>query len=220
MIALFNATAPVRTLIGFTALALVIALGMTRRTMANEPAAPANPAVTTTAPQGWWKNGSKVAAYVVGVDRAQAHGGLPSAYVKSIEPAVDGFGGMMQMCSADNYHGKRLRFSAWMKTGNANDGGAHLWFRVDGQERNQTLQFDNMDNRPVKGTTDWQQYSIVLDVSPNAAALAYGFFISGTGQAWVSGVRVEEVGQDVPTTDLASAGSRSLPKNPVNLSFD
>jgi len=156
----------------------------------------------------------------VGVDRVKTHGALPSAYVKSIEPAIDGFGGMMQMCSAENYRGKRLRFRAWMKTADANDGGAHLWFRVDGAERNAILQFDNMDSRPVKGTADWQEYSIVLDIPANAIALAYGFFISGTGQAWVSDARLEEVGLEVPSTNMNSNRTQGLPKSPVNLTFE
>jgi len=201
-------------------LGLAATLGLTGPAVAQPAAPPANPGITTTAPNGWWKNGSKVAAYVVGVDRVQTHAGKPSAYVKSIEPAVDGFGGMMQMCAADAYHGKRLRLSAWMKTENANDGGAHLWFRVDGRDQGQMLQFDNMDNRPLKGSSDWQQVAIVLDVSPNAAALAYGFFVGGTGQAWVSALTLEEVGPEVPTTDVTAAAHRRLPTAPVNLGFD
>jgi TonB family protein len=126
---------------------------------------------------------------------------------------------MMQMCAAENFLGKRLRFSAWMKTENTNDGGAHLWFRVDGKETNSMLQFDNMDSRPVKGTTDWQQYAIVLDVPANSAALAYGFFVQGNGQAWVSGVKIEEVGADVPSTNMTKTRPPILPNAPVNLGF-
>jgi beta-lactamase regulating signal transducer with metallopeptidase domain len=208
------------TLVGAASLALVAGAAMTRQSMAQEPSSAAVPSIATETPSGWWKNGSKVAAYVVGVDRTQTHNGSPSAYVKSMQPSIDGFGGMMQMCSADDYRGKRLRFSAWMKTQDANDKGAHLWFRVDGAERGQMLQFDNMDNRPVMGTTDWREYAIVLDVPSSAKALAYGFFIHGTGQAWVSGIKLEEVGPDVPTTDVTSGTGRELPRIPVNLGFE
>jgi hypothetical protein len=183
---------------------------------AQSPSVAAKPNVTTEAPAGWWKNGSNPGAYVVGIDKDNAHTGLPSAYVKSNEPSIDGFGGMMQMCDAGNYLGKRLRFSAWMKTENANDGGAHLWFRIDGKSGGAMLGFDNMDSRPVKGTADWMNYSLVLDVPPNAGALAFGFFISGTGSAWVSGVKLEEVGQDVPTTNTPE---KKRPSAPVNLDF-
>lgn len=181
---------------------------------------PPIPGVTRTAPAGWSKNGSKPGSYVVGVDRNQNFGGMPSAYVKSIESSVDGFGGMMQMSSPEDLVGKRVRLSGWVKTEDANDGGGHLWFRVDGQQSGQTLQFDNMDKRAVKGTTDWQQYSVVLDVPPESAALAYGFFVQGTGQMWVSGAKIEQVGPEVPSTNMVANRARSLPKTPVNLSFD
>jgi beta-lactamase regulating signal transducer with metallopeptidase domain len=218
-----------RNALGCALLVLVGVLVLTRESLAQKPAAAetpkaivatSSPNVTAAAPAGWWKNGSKTAAYVAGVDRDQVHNGLASAYVKSIEPAIDGFGGMMQMCNAENFTGKRLRFSAWMKTEDAKDGGAHLWFRVDGKEKDQMLQFDNMGNRPVMGTTDWQLYSLVLDVPSNAGALAYGFFVSGTGHAWVSGVKIEAVGLDQPVTNIAAANGQNLPKAPVNLAFE
>jgi hypothetical protein len=181
---------------------------------------PPVPGVTRSAPAGWAKNGSKPGSYVVGVDANESFSGMPSAYVKSIESSVDGFGGMMQMSSAEDFLGKRVRLSGWVKTADANDGGSHLWLRVDGQQSGQTLQFDNMDSHPVKGTTDWQQYSVVLDVPPQAAALAYGFFVAGTGQMWVSGTKLEPVGPEVPSTNMITSRTSSLPKAPVNLSFD
>lgn len=192
-------------------------------TAAERPAAPtapvARPGVTTTAPAGWAKNGSKTDSYVVGVDSLETWGGMPSAYVESLEPSVNGFGGMMQTTSAENYVGKRVRLSGWVKTAEANQGGGHLWLRIDGQERGQMLGFDNMDNRAVKGTTDWQEASIVLDVPPGASALAYGFFVSGGGKMWVNGQRIEEVGPDVPLTNLLPA-RKPLPTMPRNLGFD
>jgi hypothetical protein len=181
---------------------------------------PPIPGVTRTAPAGWSKNGSKPGSYVVGVDRNQTMGGMPSAYVKSIESSVDGFGGMMQMSSAEDLVGKRVRLSGWVKTEDANDGGGHLWLRVDGQQSGQMLQFDNMGNRPVKGTTDWQQYSVVLDVPPESAALAYGFFVQGTGKMWVSGTKIDQVGPEVSSTNMVTNQARGLPKTPVNLTFD
>ena len=84
-----------------------------------------------------------------------------------------------QSTSAAEYAGKRIRYTAWVRTEDANEGGGHLWFRIDGQQSGQTLGFDNMDKRPLKGTTSWQQQSIVLDVPPEARALAFGFFVGG-----------------------------------------
>lgn len=187
---------------------------------ASAPATPvARPGVTVTAPTGWHKNGAKSENYVAGVDSNVTWGGMPSAYVESLTPTVaGGFGGMMQTTSAENYAGKRVRLSGWIKTENANEGGGHLWLRIDGQERGQTLGFDNMDNRAVKGTSDWQEASVVLDVPAGASALAYGFFVSGGGKMWVNGQRIEEVGAEVPTTNMMT--KRALPSQPRNLGFD
>jgi hypothetical protein len=207
-----------RSILGCAVLVLVAGCGATRESKARLPEATVS-AAADLAPVGWWKNGSETSAYVVGVDPLQPHLGQPSAYVKSIVPSVAGFGGMMQMCKAEKFVGQRLRLVGWMKTENAKDGGAHLWFRVDGKEKDSMLQFDNMDGRQVKGTADWQQYSVVLDVPADSAALAYGFFISGTGEAWVSGVRIEPVGLDVPSTNIVGKKSRELPEAPVNLEF-
>ncbi len=207
-----------RSLVGCALLVLVAGCGATRESKV-QPPAPTVAIAADVEPAGWWKNGSETNAYVVGIDPQQAHLGQPSAFVKSIVPSVAGFGGMMQMCKAEKFVGQRLRLVGWIKTENAKDGGAHLWFRVDGKEKDSMLQFDNMDGRQVKGTADWQQYSVVLDVPADSAALAYGFFISGTGEAWVSGVRIEQVGLDVPSTNTVGKKSRELPETPVNLEF-
>jgi hypothetical protein len=179
------------------------------------------PGVTIKAPAGWHHNGAKADSYVVGVDSTQTFAGMPSAYVESLTPTVEkGFGGMMQTTAAESFEGKRVRLSGWVKTENANEGGGHLWMRVDGQERGQTLSFDNMDNRPVKGTSgDWQEASVVLDVPVGAKAVAYGFFVSGGGKMWVSGQKMEVVGADVPSTNMLKQGQAALPKAPQNLGF-
>lgn len=45
--------------------------------------------------------------------------------------------------------------------------GGGLWFRVDGTT-GKSLSFDNMQDRAVKGTTEWARYEIVLDVPEGA----------------------------------------------------
>jgi hypothetical protein len=194
--------------------------GATGREAATLPTAPAaRPGITVKAPAGWSKNGAKSESYVVGVDSLQTWGGMPSAYVESLSSSVEGgFGGMMQSTSAENYEGKRVKLSGWIKTEDANEGGGHLWLRIDGQERGQMLGFDNMNNRAVKGTADWQEASVVLDVPKGASALAYGFFVQGGGKMWVNGQKIEEVGAEVPSTNMVT--KPSLPKAPTNLGFD
>jgi len=175
--------------------------------------------ITPMAPKGWFKNGSAGNSYEVGVDETQPWGGMPSAYAMSTR-AVDGkFGGMMQTISAESFRNQRVQLTGWVKTEGADDGGGHLWLRIDGPEEGKALGFDNMNDRAPKGTTDWQECSVVLDVPAEATTLNYGFFVEGKGKMWVNGVVIAPVGSNVSSTDMLRTASQALPKNPVNLGF-
>ncbi|HEU5081552.1 MAG TPA: sigma-70 family RNA polymerase sigma factor [Opitutaceae bacterium] len=176
------------------------------------------PGVTPKAPKGWFQNGSANELYEVGVDENNSWGGMPSAYAKSIGEAGGKFGGMMQTISADAYRGQRVQLTGWMKTQDAANGG-NLWMRVDGQGHGNMLQFDNMQDRAPKGTTDWEEYSIVLDVPAEATTVNYGFFVAGKGQVWVNGVTITPVSTQVPSTDVMKKNAAALPTTPVNLGF-
>lgn len=73
-------------------------------------------ALQAAAPTGWFLAGNKPKSYESGVDTQAAYNGHPSAYLKSKQPAIDGFGTLMQQFRADKYAGKRLRFSAFIKS--------------------------------------------------------------------------------------------------------
>lgn len=47
-----------------------------------------------------------------------------------------------------------------------------MWMRVD-NKFDDVLQFDNMNNRPITGTTNWNRYEIILDVPLQSAAGLY-----------------------------------------------
>ena len=74
-----------------------------------------------------------------------------------------------------------------------------------------------MQGRPIKGTTDWQKYEVVLDVPQESVAIAFGILLTGKGQAWLSEVQFEEVGAEVPTT--SHEGHDDLPEKAGNLDF-
>jgi len=79
------------------------------------------------------------------------------------------------------------------------------------------LAFDNMENRAIKGTTDWQKYDVVLDVPKDATGIFFGILLSETGEVWISNASFEVVGSDVPTS---GAGVPRMPVEPTNLSFE
>ena len=72
-----------------------------------------------------------------------------------------------------------------------------------------------MQNRSVKGNTEWKKYEIVLDVPENAAKLAYGALLSGTGQIWFDDVNFEIVDKSVAIT-----GTWMTLNEPSNLNFE
>ena len=61
---------------------------------------------------------------------------------------------------------------------------------------------DGEKDRSIKGTTDWTEYEIVLDVPLNATKLAYGVLLVGTGQVWFDNIKFEVVDNSVPTTNI------------------
>lgn len=181
-------------------------------------AAMAVSAAIGAAPEGWHLAGSMPGSYDTGVDKTVIYNSLPSAYLRSKETSINGFGTLMQEFSAAQYVGKRVRFSAWVKTDGVADW-AGLWMRVDGDSQsNKNLAFDNMQDRPFKGTSDWRKAEIVLDAPAGATGIYFGILLSGTGTAWLNNCKIEEVGNDVPTT--AKSSQKLTRTGPVNLNFE
>src|SRR3954451_1312350 len=150
-------------------------------------------------PEGWLISGSDPRDYEVGVDRAIAHGGQASGFIKARTAAPRGYATLMQVFRADSYRGKRLRMSGLVKADRI-EVGAGLWMRVDGPGGTQ-LGFDNMQSRPITGTSDWALHEIVLDVPVPSLHIAFGLLLCGAGQAWADDFSFDVVDDDVPTTD-------------------
>ena len=163
-------------------------------------------------PAGWMLAGDKPKEYTVNVVTT-GHTGAKAALLDCVATKPSGFGTLMQMFDATKYRGKRLRLTSYVKTNDVT-GWAGLWMRVDGSSA-PSLAFDNMQDRPIKGTTNWVQYSVVLDVPDSAQAIAFGVLLHGAGSAWVDDFNFEVVGPEV-----ATSGKPSLPSTPQNLGFE
>jgi hypothetical protein len=87
--------------------------------------------------------------------------------------------------------------------------------RVDKGET--VVGFDNMERRAIRGTQPWTTYEVVLDVPADATGISFGALLNGRGEIWLNDVKVDVVGQDVPTTGMGSKDSLSA--TPVNLDF-
>jgi hypothetical protein len=161
-----------------------------------------------------WGGGSKYRSdYEVGTDRKISHTGHASGYVRSRTSKPRGFATLMQGFDAEEYRGKRLQMTAYVKAEKIKTW-AGLWMRVDGVY-GRTLSFDNMQNRPIKGTCDWVKHAIVLDVPDESTAITFGVLLHGQGRLWVDDFELRPVTTEVPTT-----GRSGYFKQPRNLDFE
>lgn len=169
---------------------------------------------TLRIPKGWFVSGDAPDRYEMGVDPAVTYENRPCITIKS-GPEPTEFAALAQPVKADAYHGKRLRFSAAIRSVDLENRAA-LFMRITGAN-GKILAFDNMRNRYVTGTTDWAHHSIVLDVAEEAEEILFGILSSLKGQVWMADVHLDIVGRDVPTTDLLA---EIAPYFPVNLDFE
>jgi len=152
---------------------------------------------------GWFLAGDKPQDYRIGSDPATQHGGKASGHLQATSDPLGGFGTLMQSVKADPYRGARVRMSGWVRANGVTDW-AGLWMRVHGpdtQKTQRSLSFDNMENRPIKGTSGWTRYEIVLDVPPESVEIAFGILLAGGGEVWLDDVQFAKVGNDIPTTN-------------------
>lgn len=179
------------------------------------PKAPVNTAFTGMT--GWLVTGRGPRAnFDFGTEEVKGIRIRTSGFIASKMPNPTGFEDLVQSVSPNAYRGKRVQLSAWMKSLDAAN--AQLWMTVDGPE-GKTLSFDNLDSRPLIGTTDWKRYEIVLDVPQESVEIDFGFFLNSwekPGKVWATDFRLEPVGNDVAVTHFHS----EMPKAPENMNFD
>jgi hypothetical protein len=109
--------------------------------------------------------------------------------------------------------GKRVRFSAWIKTENVESrtganaqlglaqsaaGGAALY--ISASDTNGPVY-----NAVVTGTTGWTYKELVIEIPAGAPYIPIGVSLIGTGQVWARDLKFEEVSRDTPLTLLPVA---------------
>ena len=175
-----------------------------------------NVSTKNNTPTGWIMTGETPFDYKTGLDNRIVHNGNYSAYLRSKDEKARGFATLMQQIKSDQYRGERVRFSAFVKSKDVKEA-AGLWMRVD-HSSGEVLAFDNMMNRPIKGTNEWNHFSVVLDIPVKSEAIAFGVLLNGSGQIWMDKLGFEVVDDSVPVTEQSS--TEGLSHEPVNLNFE
>ena len=150
-------------------------------------------------PQGWNIAHHSRDYFSVGLDPAQP-GVAMIAALPNVTIPPDQTGVMTQSIEAAPYNGQKLRFSAELRSEAIGSGS--IWMRVD-PLAGKYLRFDNMLGRAdaaLRGTRDWTEVEVVLEVPAGAVSIHYGLLQFGTGRLWARNLRLETVAGDHPVT--------------------
>jgi hypothetical protein len=123
--------------------------------------------------------------------------GLPALVLNStLQPMQD----LPAWRTADfaRFQGKRIRFSAYVKTSGKFTNFAGLCLHTFNDK--QTCTFDDMIGRALTAASDWTKLEIVSNVAAPATGLAVGAHIKGSGQLWMDGAQIEVVDNNTPVT--------------------
>ncbi|WP_428070417.1 S41 family peptidase [Chryseobacterium gambrini] len=136
--------------------------------------------------------------------------GKASAVIES--EGTEGFRAIMYTLP-NNYAGRKITLSGYLKTENVTDGFAGLWMRIDPE-----VAFNNMQNVGLKGTNNWKKYEVTLNMSPeNTQQIVIGALLSGKGKIWVDDLKVSIDGKDI---ENAKIFEKKLTKVELDKEFD
>jgi hypothetical protein len=183
----------------------------------DKPTGPSVLDISPGLPTSWSIVGTNSPTYVVGTDRVTVHGGQTALAIAGTDTARLRFAGVGQFIKADNYLGKRVRFSAWVRHANVLGSDIGLWMRVDGP--GVTQGFDNFSSRPLVGTDDWHQVEIILDVPSDAIGIAFGALMSGRGDFLIDDMQFEVIPATGLTTNLLTGFTDSGVDGPTEIAF-
>jgi hypothetical protein len=200
-------------------------------------APPVLPDRVVGAPPGWTGSIGPSRFYEIGLYRLEHFSGHSAVYLDGQPNYTTETAVLQQAIKADNYRGKRIRFSAWVKTQDLQGPVAGLWMRIDGL--GVSYGFDDMSKRPLSGNMKWHKISIVLDVPYEAVGIVIGALLQGGGPLYsgfmvLDEMKLEQVSFKVPTTNMLSAPAiptiippantiakyLNAPLSPVNADFE
>ncbi|PQJ11487.1 hypothetical protein CJD36_006705 [Flavipsychrobacter stenotrophus] len=167
-------------------------------------------------PKGWRISGSAPDKYELGLFKINGHEGKACGVIRASKKEYfgDEYASLIQTISSQNYLGKRIKMTGYMKSRGVT-AWAGFYLRVDKEGSKEPISFDNMHDRPIKNNTNWTQYAIELDVPLNASKITFGALLHGPGQVWFDDINFEEVGPStiVVTDVMCDTSQKRLPEN-------
>jgi hypothetical protein len=169
-------------------------------TGSGQPFRPARQPLLNSWVVGWSLTGSKPEAYEITCDSVFTDCGVPILRTRPGASEPLGTGSLTHSEGAMPWRGMRVQLRAELRAGRIG-GWAGLWVRIDGPG-GKVLRFDNMQNRPLRGTTSFDTYSVVMDVPPEAERVSFGVLLHGPGAVYIRELQFEEAPEGLASTDL------------------
>lgn len=156
------------------------------------------PAPVDGFPPGWWFiQHAGPPSFEFAIDDGAPEAGRRSLRIK--RTGTEPFGLALQGVSAERFRGKRVRLTALLRLdkveafgkGSLRDmSGAALMLRTQGGGE---FAFDDMRDRPLRGTKAWTEVRAEIDVPATANRVEFGPLLSGTGTLWSTAFKLEVV---------------------------
>jgi hypothetical protein len=95
--------------------------------------------------------------------------------------------------------GQHISVTGWLKTSDVQDWASA--FVIILGKNNLHLAYDDMSDRPIRGTTDWQQIELVTDLPNEPCVVYFGPDLYGPGELWGDDFQIALAPRDAPITD-------------------
>jgi hypothetical protein len=141
-------------------------------------------------PKGWLIRPQS--AYSVSLDSVNVKSGKYSIviefkgdYISAAQSAA--------LVFSNNYKGKKITLSGYIKTENVDGGFAGLAIQAGSK-----IAVDWMDKKGRLGTADWEKYEVTLDVEPSQTQqIAVGALFGDKGKMWIDDLQLTVDGKDI-----------------------
>ena len=165
--------------------------------------------------KGWKFISSNPDIYKFELDENVFYSGRKSGLLYSKKGAsIREFATIVQKFQARIYLGKQIKMSCYLKTEQLTR--CQAWLQIN-DSYDDVILFNSMDSSALQGKTDWNLYSIILDVPKEGASILFGVQLFGTGKVWADNFSFEEVSEIISGTESTD---RTLSKQQSNLGFN
>lgn len=143
-------------------------------------------------PKGWYKYGG----FEIIKGEKDSMGNIVG---KVVSDENGKFGFIMNRFLA-NYAGDTIELTGRIKYEKVKDYvGLIMW--IDGEKSGYHLVFESMQNRQIRGSSDWTEFSIKVPYPPNAKYIYVGGILGKGGTAWFDDFKVSIDGKDIQTLE-------------------